>query len=131
MARDNCAVISHVGDSRVYRLRRGVLEQLTRDHSFAEQMREWGETAPAAYSHLVTRALGSGGDPDLRTERLETGDRYLLCTDGLSGVIDGAELAERLGRGTAASCCRDLIDRAFCAGSSDNITAVVIEVESG
>lgn len=128
VARGDSAVISHVGDSRVYRLRGGGLEQLTRDHSLAEQMREWGEAVPPAYGHIVTRALGSGGDPDLRSESLIPGDRFLLCTDGLSGVIEGDELAALLGSGSPDDCCRALVDEAYRRGSNDNITAVVIEV---
>jgi serine/threonine protein phosphatase PrpC len=128
VARGESAVISHVGDSRVYLLRAGRLEQLTRDHSLAEQMREWGEEPAASFGHIVTRALGAGGCPEVRTEELVSGDRYLLCTDGLSGVVDGDELAALLGRGDPARCCRDLVDEAWGRGSTDNITAVVVDV---
>lgn len=128
VARGGTAVISHIGDSRVYRLRGGRLEQLTRDHSLAEQARALGGEIPAAYGHIVTRALGAGGDPEVRSERLEIGDRYLLCTDGLSGVVDGDDLARLLSEGPVDQCCRTLIDEAFRRGSTDNITALVIDV---
>lgn len=128
VARGDTAVISHVGDSRVYRLRGATLEQLTRDHSLAAEMRAIGESIPPAYGHIVTRALGNGGDPELRSEPLIAGDRYLLCTDGLSGVIDNGELAALLGQGDVERCCRGLVDEAYGRGSTDNITAVVIDV---
>lgn len=128
VARGDSAVITHVGDSRVYRLRRGELEQLTCDHSLVAEMAKLGESVPAAYGHIVTRALGNGGDPELRTERLEVADRYLLCTDGLSGVLEGDELAGLLGRGAPDLCCRELVDEAYRRGSNDNITAVVLDV---
>ena len=127
VARGASAVISHVGDSRVYRLRGGRLEQLTRDHSLVEEMRAAGGQILPAYGHVVTRALGSNCVPEVRTEPLDDGDRYLLCSDGLSGVLDGDDLAALLGRGDLEVCCRELVDEAFRRGSNDNISAVVIE----
>lgn len=128
VVRRGAAVISHVGDSRVYRLRGARIEQLTRDHSLAEEARAAGAQIPSAYGHIVTRALGCGGAPEVRSEPLETGDRYLLCTDGLSGVLEDGDLIRLMSDGAVDRCCQALVDEAFCRGSTDNITAVVIEV---
>ena len=124
------AVIGHVGDSRVYRLRTGRLEQLTVDHSLWAQLVAAGGELPAreefAYRHVVTRALGTtAADPELRSEEVEPGDVFLLCSDGLSEVLEPAHLAARLALPPAAAA-RALVDDAFAAGSKDNISAVVV-----
>jgi len=126
------AVIGHVGDSRVYRLRAGVLEQLTIDHSLYAQMIAAGVELPARddypYRHVVTRALGTtSGDPELRVDEARIGDTFLLCSDGLSEVLEPAHIATRLAQ-PAALGCRALVDDAFAAGSRDNISAVVVRV---
>jgi serine/threonine protein phosphatase PrpC len=125
-------VIGHVGDSRVYRLRAGVLEQLTTDHSLWEQMVAAGVEMPDrdtfAYRHVVTRALGTPhSEPEVRAELAEVGDVFLLCSDGLSEVLAPALMAALLAE-PAAVACRRLVDEAFDAGSRDNISAVVVRV---
>ncbi len=129
--RRGCAIVGHLGDSRVYRLRGGSLERLTRDHSLAELFRERGadEAAARRVSHLLTRSLGQSPEalrPELRTEAVEVGDVYLLCSDGLSDVLGDDEVAEVLGRSPPRVAAVELVDAALAAGSSDNVTALVV-----
>ncbi len=126
------AVIGHVGDSRVYRLRAGRLDQLTVDHSLYAQLVAAGGELPAredfAFRHVVTRALGTAtAEPDLRVEEVRAGDVYLLCSDGLSEVIEPARIAALLAR-APADAGRALVDEAYAGGSRDNISAVVVRV---
>ena len=126
------AVIGHVGDSRVYRLRDGKLQQLTIDHSLLAQLIASGSPPPDLahfpWRHVVTRALGTtSGEPEVQVDRVRVGDVYLLCTDGLSEVLEPDELAALLD-GPAEPACRRLIDAAYAAGSRDNISAIVVRV---
>ena len=128
------AVLGHVGDSRVYRLRAGQLVQLTRDHSLYEVLKADGVSLPplAEFPHanVITRALGPTPDerPDLSRVELVPGDRFLLCTDGLSGDLAPNELAALLGAGSPEQAAHALIEAAYAAGSRDNITALVVAV---
>jgi len=127
------AVVGHVGDSRVYRLRDGTLAALTRDHSVYNDLVERGLSLPpkaeSGYGNMITKAIGiEGGDaPDLRTESVEPGDVFLLCSDGLNEGLDDRQIAARLPRPPAAAC-RALIEDAYAAGARDNITVVVVRV---
>jgi serine/threonine protein phosphatase PrpC len=127
---DDQAVFAHVGDSRIYRLRAGVLAQLTIDHSLAAQLEASG-MKPAAdwqWRHVVTRALGTAtGEPEVQRAQLAPGDVYLLCSDGLSEVLAPDEIAALLAQ-PAELACRALVDAAYTAGSRDNISAVVVRV---
>lgn len=128
------AVIGHVGDSRVYRLRDTVIEQLTVDHSLWAQLVAAGAEVPErddfAYKHVVTRALGTTtAEPDLRVEAARAGDVFLLCSDGLSEVLAPARIAALLAL-PAAAACHALVEEAYAAGSRDNISAVVVRVVS-
>ncbi|MEM9494101.1 MAG: protein phosphatase 2C domain-containing protein, partial [Myxococcota bacterium] len=123
------AIIAHVGDSRIYRLRSGQLTALTVDHSMYEELRRAGETdlpprQHFPYSNVITRALGISGQADVRTIDLAAGDIYLLCTDGLSDVVDDARIAEILATAAAREACRILVSAAYQGGGRDNITAV-------
>lgn len=133
------AVLGHLGDSRIYRLRgRGSasprLEQLTRDHSLYEQLLEGGVDLPPleefAHSNVVTRALGPAEDerPELNRIDLCVGDRFLLCTDGLTGSLDHGQLAALLDRAPIDEASALLAEAAFDAGSRDNITVIVVDV---
>lgn len=129
---DRAAVIAHVGDSRVYRLRAGRLEQLTTDHSFYAELVASGVEVGAfedfPHKNVVTRALGtSASRPDLRVEAIAPGDVFLLCSDGLTEGLAPARIAALLA-GPAADACRALVDEAYQAGSRDNISAVVVRV---
>jgi serine/threonine protein phosphatase PrpC len=127
---DDHAVIGHVGDSRLYRLRGGEAVQLTIDHSLTAQLEASG-MKPAAdwqWRHVVTRALGTAtGEPEIARVAVESGDVYLLCSDGLSEVLELDQLATMLSLPTELAC-RTLIDAAYAAGSRDNISAVVVRV---
>jgi serine/threonine protein phosphatase PrpC len=124
------AVLAHVGDSRIYLLRKGSLRQLTRDHSLWAEMEAAGmEVGPrAAFGHknIVTRALGIDGShrAEVATVELEPGDRLLLCSDGLHDLLEPAQLAKLM-----EGPCDALVQAAYNAGSSDNITAVLLSVE--
>jgi protein phosphatase len=128
--------IAHVGDSRAYRLRDGRLERLTRDHSLLEEMKMLnpGMTAEEERAfpkrNVITRALGSHGGSrvTLRSERLRPGDRFLLCSDGLTGMLEDEVVAACLDSATSPTVAVDeLIELANLAGGTDNITAVVID----
>jgi serine/threonine protein phosphatase PrpC len=128
------AVLAHVGDSRVYRLREGRLEQLTRDHSLIEQMRELGATElPQGIGHVITKAIGFDADvrPDLRVEPVRAGDVLLLCSDGLSEPLTEADIALMLSLPSASAASAALVRAAYDAGGSDNITALVLRFDPG
>jgi protein phosphatase len=130
-------VVAHVGDSRVYLLRDGQLSQVTEDHSWVnEQVRAGVLTEADArhhpWRHVVTRALSGGDDPDVEVTALSVkpGDRILLCSDGLSGVVPADRVGEILGRQAPLSeRCQALIDAANQAGGPDNITVAMLQVD--
>lgn len=127
-------LVLHVGDSRCYRLRDGLLERLTRDHTLAQEIAEAeglgeADTAQSPFSHILSNAVG-GGDPKVTPEvgahELRPGDMLMLCSDGLSGQVAEAEIASVLGRApTASAACDELIKRANDAGGKDNVTVIV------
>jgi serine/threonine protein phosphatase PrpC len=133
------ACVAHVGDSRVYVLRDGKLQQITNDHSWVEeQVRAGTMTATAARQHpwrnVVTRALSGGEDPEVDVTQVQPvqSERYLLCSDGLFSVVPDDQIAALLGtRGVSLEdVCQKLIDAANAAGGPDNITALVLEVNA-
>ena len=135
--RENTLTIAHVGDSRAYLLRDGRLRQLTDDHSWVEeQVRRGGMSRQAAlqspYRNVITRSIGMGGplQADIVQEPLLAGDLILLCTDGLTGYLDGPDLAQRLDAGSPAAAALALVDTANDAGGRDNITALLLAVRS-
>jgi PPM family protein phosphatase len=132
------ASVGHVGDSRVYVLRQGTLAQITHDHSWVEEQVRAGTLSPSAarqhpWRNVVTRALSGGEDPevDVTEATPAAGDRYLLCSDGLFGVVPDERIAEILGKAGAPldTICRDLVDAANQAGGPDNITALVVQID--
>ncbi len=123
----------HVGDSRLYRLREGQLEALTRDHSMTEELRAAGLEPPprgqSAFGHIITRALGTErAEPSLQQVELRAGDVYLLCSDGLYEPLAPEEIAAALALPEAARACEALVTAAYDAGGRDNITAVVVRI---
>jgi serine/threonine protein phosphatase PrpC len=126
------AVVAHVGDSRVYRLRKRAVVQLTIDHSLLAQLTAAG-SPPAdleafPWKHVVTRALGTPtAEPDVQLAPVVAGDVYLLCSDGLSEVLASEQVAGFLEL-PAEAACRALVDAAYAAGSRDNISAIVVRV---
>jgi protein phosphatase len=128
------AWLAHVGDSRAYLLREGTLRQLTRDHTFVQQLVDEGRLAPEdASSHpqrnYITRALDGreGIDVDLERLDLAPGDRLLLCSDGLSGVVSDESIAEVLNGTTPDEAVHRLIDLALRGGGPDNVTCIVAD----
>ncbi len=135
--RDDRAIIAHVGDSRVYRLRDGVLTQLTRDHSMLNELEQQGsgllaELLRDRISHVVTRCISAGcnAEPDIQVVDLEPGDVFLLCSDGLSDVLAFRELEQTLSKNAPTEAHRKLVELAYQRGGSDNITAVVVGIPS-
>lgn len=130
---DDAALVFWIGDSRVYRWRDGALEQLTRDHSLVQEMVDAGVLTPEqARAHpranVVTRALGVDpeAEPDMLTVPVEPGDRFLLCSDGLSGMVAPAELAQAMAL-PVAGAVDSLIAAAMAGGGRDNVTVVVVQ----
>ncbi|HET7444127.1 MAG TPA: Stp1/IreP family PP2C-type Ser/Thr phosphatase [Solirubrobacterales bacterium] len=129
--------IGHVGDSRAYRFRSGKLEQLTRDHSLVEEMRRKGQLTDAqAEDHpqrsIITRALGPEPEVkvDLQTVPAQPGDVFLICSDGLTTMLDDGHIARLLERASSIEAAvRALVDEANRAGGRDNITVVAFRLE--
>jgi PPM family protein phosphatase len=125
-------VIGHVGDSRAYVWRGGELRQLTEDHTWLNAIGQTEEAlAHHPLRHVLTNGIGMGADltPTLTQDRLRPGDRWLVCTDGVHGQLDHASLAVVLGGGTAEAAAQTAIRRALDAGTTDNATAVVLNVD--
>jgi protein phosphatase len=133
------AAVAHVGDSRAYRLRNGHLDQLTQDHTWVhEQVVAGLLSQEQARSHplknVVTRALGGESEVvvDVREVQVQPGDLYLLCSDGLTGMLSDGEIRERLGSGrNLHEICRSLVNEANARGGLDNVTVVLLAVEDG
>lgn len=126
--------VIHVGDSRAYLHRGGKIEQLTRDHTLAQERIDAGQIEPDSpealrVRHILTNSLGAGWDSvevDVVHRRLEDGDRLLLCTDGLSDLVADDEIARILGDHPGpGDATRALVDLALERGGGDNVTAVV------
>lgn len=128
------ATLAHAGDSRIYRVRANKLEQLTSDHSWVnEQLQKHIITAEEArnhrYKNVITRALGNRLDLeiDVRQEKAETGDVFLLCSDGLSGMVDDPVIEETVNSiSDLRECANKLIALANEAGGNDNVTCVLV-----
>jgi protein phosphatase len=133
------ATILNEGDSRAYRWRRGALSQLTRDHSMVEEYVRQGLLSPTQalhhpQRHVLSRALGLGpaSDVDVIIERLEPDDWIILCTDGLTKMIEDADLATAVTANfpDPEALCRALMTGALQAGGVDNITIVVVALRT-
>jgi len=129
--------IAHAGDSRCYRLRSGRIEQLTRDHSLlSDALLERPDLTEFDLAYLprnvITRALGIGPNVDLdhRAVTVEPGDTFLLCSDGLHGLVTDQQIAEIVGQyNILTDACSNLIALANENGGRDNITVVLIRIE--
>ncbi|MGW3784413.1 PP2C family protein-serine/threonine phosphatase [Micromonospora chokoriensis] len=131
----SCLALAHVGDSRAYLFRDGVLKQVTRDDTFVQMLVDQGVITPdQASSHprraVVTQALqGDEVSPSYATMVPRAGDRWLLCSDGLSNVVRPDTLTEVLsGYPDRSECVGKLIDLALHAGAPDNVTVAVADV---
>ena len=129
------AYVCNVGDSRCYRLRAGVLKQLTEDHTLAADMVRQGLLDPAyagdvSERNILTRAVGTAArvEADVTWDEMHTENRYLLCSDGLWSTIPGPELVTALTGGTAQETACRLVDLANDHGGPDNATALVVDV---
>lgn len=127
--------LAHVGDSRAYLLRDGRLQQLTKDHTFVQTLVDAGritqeEAAVHEKRNLLIKALDGVHhvEPDLSMREVKAGDRFLLCSDGLSGVLTPAELQDLLSSGDPTGTVTRLVERALEAGAPDNVTCVVADL---
>jgi len=137
MVRDAFFAVLWAGDSRVYLLRDGALSQLTRDHSLVQELVDNGELeADKAEAHpranVITRAVGAGPEElalDKVTGAVQPGDRFLLCSDGLSKTLSAEEIVVSLSAPDGASPSDMLIGAALAHQASDNVTAVVVAMD--
>src|SRR4029453_4000019 len=127
--------IGHVGDSRAYLYRNGELSQLTHDHTFVQSLLDEGrisadEARVHPHRNLILKALDGvhEAEPDLFELEVVAGDRLLLCSDGVSGVLDDGRLADILSTGGPDYAPAELARASLEAGSSDNVTCVVADV---
>ncbi len=137
---DDTVTMGHVGDSRAYLLRGDRLEQLTDDHSLVAELVRRGELSPqAAEVHpqrsVITRALGTDPDVDVDAFSVDTqpGDVFLICSDGLSDMVDGEQIEAIMNthRSDLDAAAKALVQAANRAGGEDNITAVLFEIVDG
>lgn len=133
-------VLAHVGDSRIYRIRGDRIVQVSRDHSFVQEQVDNGmmsaaEAHQSQYRHMITRALGLKEivDVDLTEQPARPGDVLLLCSDGLSDLLDDEDMlvAVRDHADDLNQACQALVDRANAKGGDDNITVLVVQAQAG
>ena len=129
------AIICHVGDSRAYLLRDGAVSQISEEHSWvAEQVRagtmsaEEAEASP--YRNVITRCIGPLDElsPDIQAVQSRTGDRWLLCTDGLTGHVSDAEILNVTADVPPSEACRRLVELACARGGRDNVTVLIVDI---
>jgi len=128
---------AHIGDSRSYRLRDGRLTQLNDDHTFVQSLVDEGRISPEEarvhpHRSLILRALlgRDDNDPDLITLTPQSGDRYLLCSDGLSDMVDDAVIEQTLAHESIDMAATELVRKALEGGGHDNVTVVIAEFVS-
>lgn len=131
---DPYCVFLWAGDSRIYRYRDNTLLQMTEDHSLVQGLVSIGELQKEDMdkhpsSHIITRAVGVHTDLDLelRHDEIQTGDRYLICSDGLYKDVTENEIHERMGSATIEECLDNLVNLALDRGGTDNTTAIIVQ----
>ena len=134
-------VLGHLGDSRAYRYRDGELLQVSHDHTYVQHLLDTGQLSPDQaprhpWRNVVMRSLDGGpetgmGDPDLVDLEVVAGDRLLLCTDGLTDLVDDERIAELMRLADPHSAAAVLTHSALMAGGRDNITCLVLDVIDG
>jgi protein phosphatase len=137
--REDRVLVGHVGDSRCYRLRAGRLQQITRDHSLLQEQIDAGLITPeqAAFSsnkNLVTRAVGVEDNVLLEAHQhdVQPGDLFLMCSDGLSDMLDDGSIAQVLLANEALeTCAKALVAAANDAGGKDNISVILVRASGG
>ncbi len=125
------AWIGHVGDSRVYRLRDGVLEQLTFDHSLVWEMEATGQSGQGIPKNVITRSLGPNPVVNVDVEGpfpINVGDQFMLCSDGLTGLVEDAEIGALMDCLPPQKAVRVLVDLANLRGGSDNTSVIIVHV---
>ena len=135
LARNDHFACLWAGDSRAYLLRDGVLQQITRDHSLVQELVESGVIRPEEAEHhpranVITRAVGADLDDfvlDKVSGRIQAGDRFLLCSDGLCKTVPEGELASLLSENAGATPPEKLVAAALALNATDNVTAVAVE----
>lgn len=128
---------AHVGDSRIYRVRNGNIEKLTRDHNQAQDLIDMGhlkeeDADTHRSSHILTRAVGSSGsvEPDIQVHNIEDGDLYLISSDGLFRVMKVDDVKDILVTGNnPEDKCRTLVDKTLEGGAPDNVSVIIVETE--
>ena len=135
LIRDKYISLLHVGDSRCYRLRGNTLEQLSNDHTVIQELLDQGAISPAeAVEHpqrsMLTQALRGDGDvtPVLQMYEVKKGDRYLLCSDGLSGVLTDKEIKIGLKKSDKDEAVKFLVDATYVNGAPDNVTVLIADI---
>ena len=130
--------VGHVGDSQAIRIRGDRAETLTRDHTITQELLDSGtidgeEALHSRFRHVLTRSVGHHLDlePDLLARRVEEGDRYVLCTDGLSRYLRDRRRLPPLATGGTDAAARRLVDFANAQGGSDNVSVVVLQNRAG
>jgi protein phosphatase len=125
-------VIGHVGDSRAYVLRNGVLQQMTQDHTWLNAISEGREEVHNhPLRHVLTNGIGMGADlsPTIVEQPITAGERWLICTDGVHGYLDKGALQRLMIGASAEAAAKEAVRRALDAGTTDNATAVVLNVD--
>ena len=135
LIRDKYISLLHVGDSRCYRLRGSTLEQLSNDHTVIQELLDQGAISEAeAVDHpqrsMLTQALRGDGDvtPVLQMYEIKKGDRYLLCSDGLSGVLTEKEIKIGLKKSNKDEAVKFLVDATYVNGAPDNVTVLIADI---
>lgn len=129
-------IYGHVGDSRIYRLRQGKLEQITQDHSLLRELIELGQLSEQQaedflYKNIITKAIGTepSVEPALADTPVEEGDLFMMCSDGLSDLVSLADMQEIISRNTEEKAARLLVENAKAHGGYDNITVFLLKVQ--
>lgn len=137
LVRDNHIALLHVGDSRCYRLRGSALEQLSNDHTVIQELLDQGaiseaEAAEHPQRSMLTQALRGDGDvtPVLQVYEVKKGDRFLLCSDGLSGVLTEKEIKIGLKKSDKDEAVKFLVDATYVNGAPDNVTVLIADISS-
>ena len=135
LIRDKYISLLHVGDSRCYRLRGNTLEQLSNDHTVIQELLDQGaisvaEAADHPQRSMLTQALRGDGDvtPVLQMYEIKKGDRYLLCSDGLSGVLTEKEIKIGLKKSDKEEAVKFLVDATYVNGAPDNVTVLIADI---
>jgi serine/threonine protein phosphatase PrpC len=137
LIRDKYISLLHVGDSRCYRLRGNTLEQLSNDHTVIQELLDQGaismaEAAEHPQRSMLTQALRGDGDvtPVLQMYEIKKGDRYLLCSDGLSGVLTEKEIKMGLKKSDKDEAVKFLVDATYVNGAPDNVTVLIADIST-